>query len=162
MSATNVIPTLEQLLDVIKNQQKIAVDDFKKSQPSFEKKIDDLFSISASTNLKNITAQLAKLVMDYAETPQYAKKIIPSIMDTVKHIQITLKNYNNTKRYPQLYFYDLRALRKQYEDLKQLCNKKIWELIVIAGLTTQVSKSSLSILANDGIAFGLGSGGNLV
>ena len=160
MSA-NIFPPLEQLLDVIKNEKKIAVEDYKKSRPSFEKKIDDLFSISANTNLDSIPARLAKLVMDYAETPQRSQTIIPSIMDTVKQIQTTLKTYDKTKRYPHLYFFDLRALRKQYEDLKQLCNKKIWQLIVIAGLTTQVSQSSLSVLANDGIAFGLGSGGGI-
>lgn len=159
MSTANALPSLEQLLDVIKNERKNAVEDYKKSQPSFEKKIDDLFSISVTTNLHNITAQLAKLVMDYADTPQYAKNIIPSIMDTVKLIQNTLKTYDKTKRYPHLYFFDPRALRKQYEDLKQLCNKKIWQLIVIAGLTTQISQSSLSTLANDGTVFNFGSGG---
>ena len=159
MPTANVLPSLEQLLDVIKNEKKIAVDDYKKSQPAFEKKIDDLFSISTTTNLDGITAQLAKLVMDYAESPQRAKDIIPSIMDTVKDIQTTLGNYERTKRYPRLYYYDLRGLRKQYENLKQLCNKKIWQLIIIAGLTTQISKSSLSVLANDGSVCDFGSGG---
>ena len=155
MSAiTSAVPSIEQMLDVIKTEVAKGVEDYKKTQPEFRERIKSLFSIS--TDLNNITAQLVMLVMDYAESPQRAKDIIPSIMDTTKDIQTTLGNYEKTKKYPHIYHYKLPALRKQYRNLKQLWNKKIWQLIVIAGLSTRISYSSWASIASEGNMFGSG------
>ena len=147
------LANLEQILDVIKAEVKRGVDEYKKTRPKFQEEVESLFSLSL--DLDKTTAKLVILVMDYAEYPSRAQAIIPSIMSTTKDIQTTQNNYDKTKIFPDLYPYNLRALRRQYEKLKQLWNKKIWILIVQTGLSTKIEHSIWSSLANaDQLGFG--------
>lgn len=142
----NITTDLETLLDTLDTERRKAVLNDRKMRPEFKKAVEELFSLSLDLN--KTTAKLVLLVMDYADYPSRAQKIIPSIMSTTKDIQTTQNNYDKSKLFPDLYPYSLRALRRQYEKLKQLWNKKIWLLIVVTGLSTKIEPSVWSSLAN--------------
>jgi len=135
---------LEQILELVREEVKNAIDEYKKTAPEFKKQIDELFSFSV--DFEKSTSKIIQLIMDYAEKPHNALPIIPSIMDTTQDLITTQKNYDRAKRFPHLFPYNLTALRSQYLLLKQLWNKKIWILIVRAKLSTRVQRSIWSAL----------------
>ncbi|MHA1407170.1 MAG: hypothetical protein ACTSSG_07290 [Candidatus Heimdallarchaeaceae archaeon] len=135
---------IERILDVVREEAKRAIDEYKKSEPVFKAEIEKLFSMSL--DLQQTTSTLVRLVMQYAEHPKRALHIIPSIMKTTEDILVTKKNYERAKKFPHLYPYRLTALRRQYESLKHLWNQKVWSLIVISGLSTKIERSIWSSL----------------
>jgi len=137
---------IEKILDIVREEAKRAVDEYRKSQPAFQAEIEKLFSLSL--DLQTTTSVLVRLVMQYAEHPNRALHIIPSIMDTTEDVITTKKNYERAKKFPHLYPYNLTALRRQYESLKHLWNRKVWCLIVISGLSTKIEHSIWSSLQN--------------
>ncbi len=130
---------IERLAEFLEKATQNAVEDFKKNAPAFRKELENLFSLNISLNI--IKASLAQLIMEYAKYPQRALKIVPSILDTVNDLRTTKNNYNRAKYFPRLYPFSLSTLRKQYRDNKDLLDKKIWDLISIALVSTKSEKS---------------------
>jgi len=130
---------IERYVEYVKKESQNAVEDYKKMAPEFWEKIEELFSFNL--NLQKTNARLVHLVMEYAEHPQNAKGIIPSIMATLKCLRTSKKEYDRSKKFPDLFPYYLKDLRKHYEDNKELLNEKIWLLICMAKITTRKERS---------------------
>ena len=135
---------LEQILELVREEVRNAIEEYKKTNPQFRKQIEELFSFNI--DFEKSTSKLIQLIMDYAERPHQALPIIPSIMATTQDLVTTQKNYERAKKFPHLFPYNLAALRNQYLQLKQLWNKKIWILIVRARLSTKIQRSIWSAL----------------
>lgn len=142
------INLLKELTEMIKEESKNSVEDFKKSDPKFQKMVADLFSLKLS--IQETQSNLVYLVMQFAEYPQRAEQVIPSIMDTTKDIEHTKKLYKLTKKYPVIYPYSLNALQLQYVNLKELWNQKVWKMICITKMSTKSQPSIWRALGSAG------------
>ncbi|HUT82329.1 MAG TPA: hypothetical protein VMZ29_14095 [Candidatus Bathyarchaeia archaeon] len=137
-------PNLDETLQVIADQRREAVEEFKRADPQFRVKLQALFSLKI--DLETIIGDLIQLVMDYGEYPHRAINVIPSLMRTTKDLQTTIDQHRDASNFQDLFPWNLNRLQTQYKDLKSLWIEKTWKLINIAKVKTTVDRSTLSNL----------------
>lgn len=147
------ISDFEELAKFVKKEIAQALEEQKKIDPKFRKRIIEIFSLNA--DLGKITSEIVLMVMDFSANPLRVRHLIPHIMDVTDDIMTTKQNYEKAKDFPSLYFYNLSALENQFKDLKKLWNRKVWDLICVAKISTKVEKSFLSMLAETDILGGI-------
>jgi hypothetical protein len=152
-SKNKTVSDFEVIAKFVKKEIAQALDEQKKIDPAFKKRIKELFSLNA--DLEKLTSEVVLMVMDFSSDPRRVRHLIPAIMDVTDDIMTTKQNYEKAKHYPSLYFYNLSALENQFKDLKKLWNRKVWSLICEAKISTKVEKSFLSMLAETDVLGGL-------